>query len=515
MALILSDGFSMYKDTTSATLVKNWSTTNVTFLQAGRWGAGSYCAQCTGNSSFGNPGYLTQSTTLSGSTTIVGVAIKGPSPLATNTKILYMSNGTGTVAVTWGTGGLIQVTNGSATTYYTATAALAPITWYYLEIKVVWSATTGRIVLRVDNAQVFDSGVSLNLGSSANMNSFFLSHSTNGSSQLTSYTDLLIMDGTGTSFNDFQGDVRIEALAPNADGANTAWTLPNDTLLANTNQSRIVTSTAGWATLTGSPTVTRVATGGPDSRFPSYLNVANSVTGNSLITTPNGTSGFAVTPGQTLGFGSWYTANNFYTFTAAVRFYDSGGTQVGADLAFGNATTINGTWTYSNITTNTVTVPAGAVTGALIITFNSANTYQITGFVLSTTTTTPAYVDPGTSPHFMETGDQIYDSDGSYVKSSTIGAKDTYGLADMVGTGTILGVRPIFIARKETSGPQRTMASVVRIGSTDYVSGNNQIVPSTLAYTAFSDTLPTSPATATTWTKTEVNGMEAGFDITQ
>ena len=516
MALIVSDGFSLYNSGSTQAIVKGWAGggSYVTFQQAGRWGAGSYSINVNGNSSFGNPGYITQTLSLSGSTSILGVAIKSSN--SQGYKIFTLTNGTATVAVEYTTGGQLKVTNASTTTYYTTTTPLSSGSWYYLEFKVIWSATVGRIVFRIDTAQLYDSGATLNLGSSTNTTTLSLGASNNGSGLNTNFADLLFMDGSGTTFNDFQGDVRIESLLPTADGANSTWSLPNDTILASTNQSRLTTSTAGWAALTGTPTLTRVATGGPDSRFTSYLSIANSSPGNAIITTPNGTSGFAVTPGQTLGFGCWYntTSSSFPQFTTSVRFYDGSGTQVGSDLSFGNVTATQ-TWFFANVTTNTVIVPATAATCALIITFSVSSTYWLTGLVLSTTSTTPAYVDPGSSPHYLEVGDLASDSDGTYLKSSALGAKETYVMGDMSGTGTILGVRPLFVARKETSGPQRTVATVTRISGTDYVGSNNMIIPSSLTYVSGSDLYPSSPATGTTWTKTEVNGMEAGYDITQ
>jgi hypothetical protein len=87
-------------------------------------------------------------------------------------------------------------------------------------------------------------------------------------------------------------------------------------------------------------------------------------------------------------------------------------------------------------------------------------------------------------------------------------------MTNMSANGTILGLRPIIVARKETSSAQRSIATLTRIGSTDYVN-DNQVVPATLAYAALSNTLPSSPATGTTWTKTEINNLEAGFKITE
>jgi hypothetical protein len=514
MALLQSDNFSLYNTSTLASKVKGWtnSSSSINYLQTGRWGAGSY-SMLLGISTVNS----TKTMTMAGSTTILGIAFSS----STNTTGVIASFTINSVVVsldlvTSGSGYNLRVRNQTAsTTYFTSSTVYVNSTFYYVELKIIWgTGGTGRIVLRVDNVSVYDSGVTLSTAAANGTVQLTLGASSGGA--VGSYTDLLFMDGSGTTFNDFQGDVRIETLSPSSDGSNTSWSLPNDTLLTSTNQSRMTTSTSGWAMLTGTVSLARTATGGPDTnKLPAYLGVTTSTTTSSIISSPNGTSGYPVTPGQTLGFGVWEYSTPSPVPTVSARFYDSGGTQVGSDLSFGTLPSVASVWQFSNVTTSTVTVPANAVTCAIIISFTStvSTQYRLTGFVLSTTTTTPVYIDPGNA-HYMEVNDAIDDDDTTYLKSSTLNAKETFAMSDMASTGTILAVRPLVIARKETSGPTRTVATMVRIGGTDYVNANNQTVPGTLAYTPFSDTLAVSPATGTTWTKTEVNGVEAGIDIT-
>lgn len=512
MALLQSDNFALYNSSTLALKIKGWTqSSSTTYLQAGRWGAGSYSML------FGATSYSsTKSMSVSGNTTILGVAF---SAFTNTTGVVASVTVNGTVLsldiVTSGSGYNLRVRNQTtSTTYFTSSTVYSNSTFYYLELKIVWATGgAGRVVLRVDNLGVYDSGTTLTTAAANGTASLVLGASSGGA--VGYFTDLLFMDGSGTTFNDFQGDVRIETLLPNGDGANTSWSLPNDTLFTSTNQTRMTTSTAGWATLSGTVTLTRMATGGPDTnKLPSYLNIAASTTTSSIISSPNGTSGLPVTPGQTLGFGVWeYTAPSPAP-TFAVRFYDSLGAQVGSDLSFGSISPVGSVWQFYNITTNTVTVPANAATCALVVSFTSTvSGYRLTGFVLSTTSTTPVYAEPG-GAHYFEVNEAVDDDDVSYVKSSTLNAKESYAMSDMAGTGTILAVRPFVVARKETSGPTRTIATMVRVAGNDYINANNQTVPSTLAYTPFTDTLTTNPATGAAWTKNEVNAAEAGVSIT-
>lgn len=517
MALLLSDSFALYSSTTAGIKLKGWTFSGPpTLAQAGRWGAGSYSLTMANTSN-----YISQTIAFSGTTTILGCAYSTPSSttrviasLTVNSTLIYLEH----VSTTGGYNLRVRnVTN--ATTYFTSSTVYAISAYQYLELKIIWNTGgSGRVVLRVDNSVIYDSGATLTIVA-ANGSTTLTLGAPGGNSTTGSFTDVLFMDGSGTSFTDFQGDVRIEALRPTSDGGNSAWSLPNNTLLTSTNQARLTTDASGWVGLSGSPTLTRGTTSTvilDPNRFPSYLNITSSTSSFSIISSPSGTSGYPVTPGQTLGFGVWIACNSGVpTATVQARFYDSGGSQVGSDLTFGTLAFNGVAWSFQNPATSTVTVPATSATCAIIIAFTSNSpTYRFTGFVLSTNSTTPAYVDP-TGAHYFESAEFDYDVDASYVKSDVLNTKESYAMSDMAGNGQILGVRPIVVARKETNGPARTIATMIRIGSTNYTNANNQTVPGSLAYTTFSDILTTSPATSTTWTKSEVNGAETGFEITQ
>ena len=101
--------------------------------------------------------------------------------------------------------------------------------------------------------------------------------------------------------------------------------------------------------------------------------------------------------------------------------------------------------------------------------------------------------------------------DTDYVKSSTVNAVDSYALGDLTTTaGTVYGVQYLAYSRKDDAG-SRTVAPLVRIGSTDYPGTGVSLGNS---YVYLREMKSTSPATATAWTISEINAMEYGAKVT-
>lgn len=101
--------------------------------------------------------------------------------------------------------------------------------------------------------------------------------------------------------------------------------------------------------------------------------------------------------------------------------------------------------------------------------------------------------------------------DTDYVKSTTLNAVDSYALADLAtASGTVHGVQYLAYLRKDDAG-SRSAAPLVRIGSTDYP---GTAVALGNSYVYLREVKETSPATATAWTISEINGMEYGAKVT-
>lgn len=107
--------------------------------------------------------------------------------------------------------------------------------------------------------------------------------------------------------------------------------------------------------------------------------------------------------------------------------------------------------------------------------------------------------------------DEVPFSSTDYNGSTTTGNKDTYAYSNLTATsGTILGSVLHFAAFKNAAGFIKGRR-VIRISATDYNGSDTPVLSGTMRY--FSEVLPTSPATAAAWTISEVNGLEAGFEV--
>lgn len=107
--------------------------------------------------------------------------------------------------------------------------------------------------------------------------------------------------------------------------------------------------------------------------------------------------------------------------------------------------------------------------------------------------------------------DELPPSSGDYNGSATSGNEDTYAVADLPSTSaTIYGVQLAAQMAKSDAGAA-TAKPILRLSGTDYNIGG----PRTLStsYAEYLDLYPTSPATSTSWTATEVNGAQIGMQV--
>lgn len=100
-------------------------------------------------------------------------------------------------------------------------------------------------------------------------------------------------------------------------------------------------------------------------------------------------------------------------------------------------------------------------------------------------------------------------SSADYVGVTTDGQGDTYGLTDLTaGTNTVKGVQVNLLAAKSDAGA-KSIKRRVRSGGTTYA-GASQLLSA--SYATYSEMLEQDPATAATWTVSNVNALEAGFE---
>lgn len=239
MALILIEPFSRYASSASSAeagtsnddLTTVWTSDNMGFDNTqGRFGARVLNVQQSARLLRMRLG------TVSGTTLIIAGAIKWDSSLSSHPSsadLVYVSTATGSTkhwAIQLGTGGTLYVFAAGGTTLVgTIPNALMSGVWHYLEVKVAQD-NSGTLTVRIDGVQVFTVTATDFQNGSAVFESAWLT----GNHNNVYWEDVIVMDGSGATFNDFMGDMRFEVQIPDADGATANWTP-----LASTNVSNI------------------------------------------------------------------------------------------------------------------------------------------------------------------------------------------------------------------------------------------------------------------------------------
>lgn len=168
-------------------------------------------------------------------TFILGFAFKAVVALTSRTGVadgypvqfLSDSAATNHVAISFDSSGIITARRGTTSLGTSGANALLLNTWYYIEIKATLSDTVGVITVRVNGTNWINvsSVDTKNAGTKTVFDSIRLTgDSSSGSSEYYLFDDLYLCNGAGSIRNDFLGDVAVEVLYPNGDGANSGMT---------------------------------------------------------------------------------------------------------------------------------------------------------------------------------------------------------------------------------------------------------------------------------------------------
>lgn len=115
---------------------------------------------------------------------------------------------------------------------------------------------------------------------------------------------------------------------------------------------------------------------------------------------------------------------------------------------------------------------------------------------------------PDTGSNYARVNEIPY-SAANYVQSGTSGNRDTYAMADLTGTPTILAVQTCVVAKKTDAGAM-SMKVAIKSGATVYY-GTTTALSSGDATVV--DLRTTDPATSSAWTSSGVNALEAGAEV--
>jgi len=130
--------------------------------------------------------------------------------------------------------GAIQVLNAAAVAVVVAASAPGVLkynVWQTIEVKVS-ALDSGSITVKVDGDTVINAASGdfrRGTGNTTSLNQLIFNLSGETGSRL---GKILVLDGTGSTLNDFVGDCRFETKVPNAEGSSTAWTANTGTALA-------------------------------------------------------------------------------------------------------------------------------------------------------------------------------------------------------------------------------------------------------------------------------------------
>lgn len=215
MTIIFTEGFDK-----STTLLDTWSAGTSVISNVGRTGTGGLTQ--TGTATTKQVAAANEHATF-----IWGVAInRGSSTGTFEMRFLSDSLATQHVTVQVTSTGEIKVFRGStAGTQLGSTVSAGTVpagTWVYLEAKVTLSDTVGVVTVRVNGAQVFtiSSADTKNGGTKTVLDGIGMAIANVNAL----VDDIVLMNGAGSTNNDFIGDIKIETLYPTGAGNTTGLT---------------------------------------------------------------------------------------------------------------------------------------------------------------------------------------------------------------------------------------------------------------------------------------------------
>ncbi len=220
MALVLVEGFDHLAASQMTT--KGWNT-NPASVVAGRFGG--QAARHSAAGGFNKPLPSTYSTIYGGFAFRTNQAI-------TQEIFRFSGGGVATCKLLLTSGMVLTVQNSSAATIATGTTALTINAWYYIELKLVIAGASGNVTLQLNQA-VEIAQTTGNFGST-NIDAFQL---IGLSGPQHDYDDMYALDTTGSVNNTYLGDIAVNTLMPNADGAHTSFSgHPSSSHFANVDE---------------------------------------------------------------------------------------------------------------------------------------------------------------------------------------------------------------------------------------------------------------------------------------
>lgn len=158
-------------------------------------------------------------------TVIAGVAfyVVNGFNLAAYTSILnFIESAVTHVSIRLTPTGNLQIAAGGSVVFTSPSQVFFVNTWHYIEAKVFTDNTTGYVIVKVDGVEIANlTGIDTNNVGTPNINAVGLVACALG--DYTYFDDLYICDNSGSYNNDFLGNVRVDYLPADANGAVNEW----------------------------------------------------------------------------------------------------------------------------------------------------------------------------------------------------------------------------------------------------------------------------------------------------
>lgn len=221
--LIFMDGFDHYA---TADITKKWNSNGGTIgVSSGRRSGGAYI------SGSGSGGSISKTFPAS-ETWVIGFAYRTPTlpTIGINNLLALVDASTVQCSLRLNQDGTLEVLRGSATavTGGKSILSLSQATFYYIEFKVTIADAIGADTCKVRVNGVdwvtVTTGQDLKASSNATANEVRIGQNSSNGVTSQAYDDLYICDQTGSTNNNFLGDVRIDTIYPTSDGNYSQFT---------------------------------------------------------------------------------------------------------------------------------------------------------------------------------------------------------------------------------------------------------------------------------------------------
>jgi hypothetical protein len=369
---------------------------------------------------------------------------------------------------------------------------LSSNTWIKFDIYFKANSSTGAYTVKKDDV-VIKEETGINTGS-LNLSQVVLGH-TLQTSNVYYFDDIALNDTSGSANNSWCGSGTIVSLKPKGEGNKSQWDVCEGYAkgVSGTTTTNIKIVGHGLSTNDVIYNKTRAA-----YRIITYVDADNftvsSVTGQTTgdiillyknvatITATTGTSAdHIVIPGHTLKSGDLYVNTSVSNVIRPVIYVN--GSSVYNYYGLANSLPALGTNDYSQASGNSI------------------KTFAFTPYAISN--------------HWEAVSNQTDPSPKySYIKSTTSGDIDTFDMEELTADksipsgASIVAISHNIYAQEAGAGSQ--IKPVFRIGSTDYEGSTISLGSGTLQYQTIYES---SPATSSAWSRSEVDGLEAGVKL--